>query len=860
MLRTLAIVASLLLGISLGQATLLGQTPKVLHTFIGGGPLSPFSALLQANDGNFYGTTAQGGAYDAGTVFRITAAGAITILHDFAGGTGDGKAPYAAVIQGLDGNLYGTTTSGGTSSQGTVYKITLGGVLTTLHSFSGDDGPSYAPLFQNTDGTMYGTTITGTGVWAGTVFKITTVGTYTVLRQFSGAINSPSIPRAALIKGVDGRLYGTTQGGGASGASSAQGAIFSLATDGSGFLVLHTFYSGGTEGTTPMGPLVLANDGFFYGTTALGNAGAGGGIFKMAPTDFAVTVVHSFTPATEGSTPQAGLKQGTDGRLYGTTSGAGASNAGTAFAMTLGGSFTTLHAFTGATEGRASYASIIQASNGSYYGTTSQGGANDVGTVFSMTSGGTLTVLATLVGNAADGGYPSVAATLVKASDGNFYGTTLRGGTGNGGVVFRMTPAGAVTVLHSFGATPAVNFYPADGGYPDGSLMQAGDGNLYGTTRFGGAANRGTVFRITTSGVFTLLHSFAGGSTDAERPNAPLIQGADGFLYGSAIRGGASNIGVVYRMALDGTSTVIYSFTAASNANTPWNLMQATDGNLYGTALGGGGSADGVVFKLTTGGTYTALHAFQPATDGSKPTAPLLQASDGNLYGLAKTGGASNGGSVFKVSLAGSFTTLRSLSCATDGCNPDLAALVQGTDGNLYGTTPAGGASNSGTLFKITPAGTLTVLYTFTSSTAAGTFPGSILQPGDGRLWGAALGGTYALGTVFRLNVSSLPFTDDPLGAGTSPIKAVHFVELRARVNAARQTCGVGAATWTDSSLAAGTPIKAVHLTELRTALSGAYVACGFAAPVYSSGAVSAGTTIKAAHLTELRTLLLAIE
>jgi len=352
-----------------------------------------------------------------------------------------------------------------------------------------------------------------------------------------------------------------------------------------------------------------------------------------------VTILHSFT-GPDGRIPTAGLVQGADGNFYGTTNNTTTSSAGNVFRLSPAGSFTVLHVFTGP-DGAEPTAPLIQASDGNFYGTTAFGGASNVGTVFRMTPSGDVTVLHSFAGRPTDGSVPEAA--LIQGRDGNAYGTTLTGGSAAFGTVFRITPAGAYTVLYSFTGG-------ADGNGPQASLVQATDGNLYGTANSGGAFNRGTVFRLTPGGAFSLLHAFTGG-VDGALPTAALIQGADGNLYGTAtVSGGSlSSGGTIFRMTLGGDFTVLHTFSgAASYPAAP--LLQASDGNFYGTTNGEGNpSSTGIVFMMTPAGVVTTLHVFAGGvSDGARSYAPLIE-SNGSGYGTTSRGGSADVGTIFKI-------------------------------------------------------------------------------------------------------------------------------------------------------------------------------------------------------------------
>jgi uncharacterized repeat protein (TIGR03803 family) len=351
-------------------------------------------------------------------------------------------------------------------------------------------------------------------------------------------------------------------------------------------------------------------------------------------------------------------------------------------------------------DGAQPFSGLVQASDGNLYGTASDGGANGNGTVFRITTSGVLTPLYSftavdLNGYNNDGANPW--AGLMQANDGNLYGMASDGGADSDGTVFRITTNGAFTPLHSF-------IYDSDGGDPLGGLVQASDGNLYGTAEHGGTniERDGTVFRFTTTGVFTPLYSFTDGY-DGGEPYGALVQANDGNLYGTTTDGGTNGQGAVFRITTAGVFTPLYSFTGGNDGANPFgSLVQASDGNLYGTtSYAGGPDHAGTIFRITTHGILTTLYSFTDDNDGAYPYGGLVQANDGNLYGMASVGGADNDGTVFRITTNGVFTPLYSFTGGNDGAQPQ-AGLVQANDGNLYGTTEAGGASGNGTVFEFT--------------------------------------------------------------------------------------------------------------------------------------------------------------
>jgi uncharacterized repeat protein (TIGR03803 family) len=405
-----------------------------------------------------------------------------------------------------------------------------------------------------------------------------------------------------------------------------------------------------------------------------------------------------------------------------------------------------------------------------------------------------LTTLYSFAGT--DGANPQ--APLVQTTNGNLYGTTLNGGTstnGTEGTVFEITPGGTLTPLHSF----CLQSGCPDGDHPPAGLVQATNGNLYGTTEDGGGGCCGTVFKMTPGGKLTTLDSFGAEDGSGPYPTAGLVEATDGDLYGTTVGGGANGAGAVFRMTPGGLLTTIYSFCSKSNSQTNCvdgfspaaGLIQATNGDLYGTTtyggtIGGGTvGAGGTAFKITLGGTLTTLHSFcsknnahTNCLDGYTPLAALVQATNGDFYGTTQSGGANNAGTVFRIAPSGKLTTLYSFcsqSACADGAEGGNAAqaLIQATDGNLYGTTADGGATGGGantngygTIFKITPSGELTTLYAFCIEGGCldgGQPLGGLVQDTNGNFYGTTYnGGTNSpgAGTVFSLSVGLGPFVE----------------------------------------------------------------------------------------------------
>ena len=343
---------------------------------------------------------------------------------------------------------------------------------------------------------------------------------------------------------------------------------------------------------------------------------------------------------------------------------------------------------------------------------------------------------------------------LVQGTDGNFYGTTQAGGassncTNGCGTIFKITAAGTLTTLHSFDGT--------DGSGSEGGLVLGTDGNFYGTTYAGGASGDGTVFKITPAGTLTTLHTFSG--PDGRNPASSLVQAANGSFYGTTNFGGARDDGTVFKMSAAGTLTTLHSFDGSDGLIPNGGLVQAASGNFYGTTTYGGSRNYGTVFKITPAGGLTTLHSFDD-TDGAYPLGGLVQSADGNFYGATNFGGTgancqTSCGTIFKITEGGTLTTLYNFNTSQGPYGP-YGALIQGTDGNFYGTTQAN------MVFQFTPAGVLTPLFTF--DFVDGFEPlGALVQGTNGNFYGTTYQGASGYGTVFRLAMGLGPFVEtDP--------------------------------------------------------------------------------------------------
>lgn len=720
--------------------------------------------LAAHSDGAYYGVASANGAFNLGTVFKVTAAGALTTLHSFSGL--DGSGPAAKLAVGTDLALYGTTASGGANGFGTVFKITTAGVFTQLVDFTGTAGaaPGSVPhaLMLHADGNFYGVSQAGGASGFGTVFKMTAAGAITTLVNFSGTAGIRPGAEALGPLAVSGSLlYGVTRGGGSGGF----GTIFEVSTTGAWRLLGEfTGTSGVRPGVNPAGGLLMNTDGLLYGTTEFGGTNGFGVAFSTTTAVTpAFTTLRHFADAS-GSQPTGTLVRGSDGLLYGSTANGGANGLGTLFKITTGGTHTLLESFTGesgAFPGSAMRGGLTGTGGLLFYGVTSSGGPGNLGSVFSINSTGTFTSLGGLSliegwmpcgapvdsgtgelwfpiagGGTAGGGNLmsvdtsgslSVVAPLGGAlgtfadgaltTDGtSFYGVTAKGGASARGTMFRYTPG--------FGVSLVSTYTTSAGSLAEGPLVLGSGGLFYGIGREGGASSRGTIYRISSSGTRTRLVSLTGtaGAAPGSKPRGPLVLAADGNFYGLTQEGGASNTGVIFRLSAAGVYSVRDTFGASGPRSPQGGFMIGSDDLLYATTSLGGTADAGALIRYDPGtNTWEMLGEFTGTTGitpGEMPAGELLAATDGTIYGTTLLGGNADEGVVFSYSDAVGLQTqieFTGISGTTPGSagGSDGAGLIVtgglafGSDGLLYGVAPSGGSQGGGVVYRLTPATTI---------------------------------------------------------------------------------------------------------------------------------------------------------
>lgn len=417
----------------------------------------------------------------------------------------------------------------------------------------------------------------------------------------------------------------------------------------------------------------------------------------------------------------AGLAtQGRDGNIYGTIGDDNSNAAGSAFRMTTSGAFTRIYSFcalTSCADGSQPWGGLTLGKDGNFYGTTTGGGSVNAGTVFKLSPAGALTTIWNF-DNGADGAAPWY--PPLQGLDGNFYGVSNTVYGGDYGALYRLVPTAA---------PPYKESVPADFNYTNGNdpnlPTQGADGNFYGSTLFGGSKGLGVVYRTSSSAVTTVLHNFTGYPSDGSYPIGVMVQGNDGAYYGVTWEGGSNNVGTIFKITSTGTYTLLHSFTGypADGAYPRSGLILGSDGNLYGTTLSGGAKNDGAIYRVTPSGQMMILYSLCSQTscaDGFSPVVPLLQHTNGKFYG--STSGNSLGGSYFyslDLGLA-PFVKLVNWSGKTGTTVEILGQGFTGTTGVSFNGVAASFNNVSDTFLTATvPAGALTGTVTVTTFTSS---------------------------------------------------------------------------------------------------------------------------------------------
>jgi uncharacterized repeat protein (TIGR03803 family) len=656
-------------------------------------------------------------------------------------------------------------------------RLTPSYALTDLTSFVNTMGLNpQAGLISDSNGNLYGTTLHGGTSNDGTLFEwVKSTGSTVILANFSA--DTGSHPWGTLIADSNGDLFGTTNAGGAF----RYGTIFEWVKS-TGLLRVLTSFTIST-GVEPAAGLIEDNSGYLYGTTSGLGPGSAGTLFELVKNTNTITILANFN-WTNGATPQGQLIADSNGNLFGTTSGGGTNNGGTLFEWVKSSGALSVRANFDSTTGAYPYGKLVSDSSGNLYGTTQQGGTNNSGTIFKWTaSTGTISTLATFSGSTGT----SPDAGLVMDGSGNLYGTAAYGGSSGHGAVFEwVKSSGTLTALASFTG--------AGGSLPMADLLADSNGNLFGTTTYGGASDQGTVFEWNKS-TGTLLDLADFGYSSAANPHAPVLMDGNGNLFGTTQSGGPYGDGTLFEWVKNtGTLSILGVFNGANGADPSAGLVEDSSGNLFGTTSGTDpyyygtlfewvkstntitvlanlsyplgdllqdssgnifGTTNSTIFEWNIStGILSTLASFQ-SSNAAGPRGSLVEDGSGNLYGVTVGGGSGGGGTIYEwVKSTGTISILANFD-GTNGYNP-VGGLIADTNGNLFGAADSGGTNGRGTLFEwVKNTGTLSVLANFDFSNGSNP-DGALLEDSAGNLFGAASWGGmnnnpgYFSGTIFE--------------------------------------------------------------------------------------------------------------
>ena len=658
----------------------LTDSVKVLHHFDGTNTGSyPKGDLLQASNGKLYGMTNQGGnENNRGVVFEFDlSVMTFTKIYDF-GEYPKGRLPHGSLIQATNGKLYGMTQLGGTAGgNGTVFEIDLSGpTLTRLYSFSGASSDGSKPLgklLQVSDSLLYGLTPEGGASNQGTLFKYNIDNaTHTKLQDFSESTTGGN-PKGSLIQASNGKLFGLYTDGYCCGGVFEYDRINNTLTQKYDFTL--------DDGAGPIYTnLVEGETDVFFGLTNRRGAYDDGVIFRYNNSSDEYTTLYDFDlNESYDENVYGSLVEDAPGKFLFMTRIGGTAGVGTISEWdTVTDAYSIRYSFDSYSGGVKPTGSLLAASNGKFYGVTLFGGAYNLGALFEYDPfTGDYTNHHDFDG-ATTGAYPN--SSLIEATNGKFYGVTTtwgaNGGSFLGGVLFEFDPqANTLAVVH--------HFTSATGERPIGGPVQASNGKLYGMTSYGGAHfNHGVLYEYDPStSTYTAKHHFNNNANaDGRSPEGCLIETNTDTLYGMTTSGGTNNIGTIFEYIIStNTLTKKHDFVSSSGMEPKGSLYKASNGKLYGTTNNGGANFQGTVFEYDiTSGVFTLVHSFQEASTGKNPYNTLVESSDGHLYGMT-CGDTDPGhkGTFFRVNISTNTVTKVFDFNGTNGSKPQYTQLLK---------------------------------------------------------------------------------------------------------------------------------------------------------------------------------------
>lgn len=639
--------------------------------------------------------------------------------------------------------LHGMTSSGGDYGVGTIYTMTEAGVFTKkIDLFRYEGSNPKGDILRGNSGKYYGTTEFGGANGVGTLWQFDPVtGIHTVLYDFSTA--SGARPVRGVIQALNGRLTGVCSEGGANNL----GCVFDY-NIGTGVFTKRADFSGVSNGSFPRCRLVQVSSTRVFGVTQTGGTNGRGVLFEFNPVNGAITPRHHFAIAT-GSNPYSGVMLASNARLYGTTVSGGTNNVGTIYEFNTTTNLHTKLVDLAAATGSSPIGELMQAASGTIYGTTSSGGTNAVGVLFSFTIAGSVYTPLHHFDNT--GGYSSFG-RIIAGTDGFLYGTTNQGGPGGDGVIYRYNTATSTYSALFDLATAGIRS-------PWGGLLEDGNGILNGLCNLGGPGQNGALFRYTVatnSLNVALPFNYSNGAGPAGR----LLRHTNGLYYGVANSGGSASLGVVFSYdAVGNTYTLLKNLGGADGAN-PLGTLCESDGKLYGTCSEEGTLAGGTIFEFDPATNAYIKKIDLNATTGTKPRIGFLKASNGKLYLMTSEGGTAGLGTLLEYTPGTNTLVKRRDLVALDGTGPE-AELMQASDGLLYGALSENGQFSGGTLFSFdTGSNSFSKLYDF-DGVQGGTPLGKLVQAPNGKLYGTcAENGFFEPGLIYSWDIGTNTYTE----------------------------------------------------------------------------------------------------
>ncbi len=667
--------------------------------------------------------------------------------------------------------LWGMTSKGGTYNNGTIFSIPTSSTnFSSTYSFANvypGSMPYSTNLVETNNGKLYGMTMYGGAYGCGVIFEYDSNNNiYTVKLEFDG-LNKGKNPNGSLVIGNNGKLYGMTQKGG----SNDYGVLFEYDP------LLNMYnkkidFDGTSYGKYPLGNLIQASNGIFYGLTSEGGINDLGLLFEYDISTNLLSNKFDFDGTNNGQNPSADLIQANNGLLYGMATNGGMNGFGTLFEFNLSTNiFTKKLDFDLVNTGGHPYGSLIQNSNGNLCGMTSVGGVNSLGVLFEFDLN-TDICNKKVDFNGANGENPN--GSLIIAANGKTFGMTSSGGVYGHGIIFEYD-------FNTNTYTKKTDFLGVSkGSFPLGSLVQSSNGKFYGLTSNGGAFGAGVLFEYDDNNdIYNKILEFS--YFDGNNPQGSLMQASNGKIYGLTKDGGQYNKGVLFEYDINTlTYTKKIDFNTAIGVAPFGHLIQANDGNLYGMTVGGGAYNVGVIFQYDPNtNIYTKKFDFNMSNgDGHPFDNSMLQASNGKLYGITSYGGSNDYGVLFEYDITtDTYTKQLDFTGISNGRHPH-GALIEATNGMLYGITQGGGANNMGVLYEFNPN---TNMYTkkldFSGVNNGGGPFSSLIQAINGKLYGMTnAGGTFGKGVLFeydintsicskKIDFNTITFGSNPLGA-----------------------------------------------------------------------------------------------